>query len=137
MKAFTSHRHLRGAPGFSLIEMSFVMVLMVSLCVGMGFGVTSVQRWKKGKNAALALQATYAAQRAYMADHPTLDIKDVTSAELEDYLPQGWSSMPVVAGLSGESLTLDFSVMPPTLKLGTTTYDPSGKADDGLWDTGE
>ncbi len=122
--------------GFSLIELSFVMVLMVSLSFGMGFGVTSVQKWKKGKNASLALQAVYAAQRAYMADHPTADIATVSSSQLQAYLPQGWPTMPVVAGLDNEELTLDYTVMPPQLLMGTSAYDPSGKADDGLWDTG-
>jgi type II secretory pathway pseudopilin PulG len=126
----------RRKAGFSLIELSFVMFLMVSLAVGMGFGVTSVQKWKKGKNGSLALQAVYAAQRGYMADHPTADIEAVTSEQLLEYLPQGWSAMPTVPGLSGEPLTVDFTVMPPTLLSGTSVYDPSGKPDDGLWDTG-
>jgi type II secretory pathway pseudopilin PulG len=126
----------RSHAGFSLIELSFVMFLMVSLAVGMGFGVTSVQKWKKGKNGSLALQAVYSAQRAYMADHPTADIETVTSAQLQSYLPEGWTSMPTVPGLSDESLTVDFTVMPPTLLSGTSVYDPSGKPDDGLWDTG-
>jgi hypothetical protein len=119
------------------MELSFVMALIVSLAVGMGFGVTSVQKWKKGKNASLALQAVYAAQRAYMADHPTADIATATATQLQAYLPQGWTEMPVVAGLGGESLTMDHTVMPPQLLLGTSPYDPSGKTNDGLWDTGD
>jgi hypothetical protein len=27
--------------------------------------------------------------------------------------------------------------MPPKFLLGTSPYDPSGKTDDGLWDTGD
>jgi prepilin-type N-terminal cleavage/methylation domain-containing protein len=138
MKTPTFHKQLRAraTAGFSLIELSMVMVLIVGLCVGMGIGVSTTQKWKKGKNAALALQAVYAAQRAYMADHPTSDVEDLTSAVVETYLPQGWSSMPVVAGLNGESLSFDVSVMPPKFLAGTAEYDPSGKSDDGLWDTG-
>jgi type II secretory pathway pseudopilin PulG len=137
MKIPRTSKTSRLTAGFSLIELSFVMVLMVGLCVGIGTGVGAVQKWKKGKNGSLALQAVYAAQRAYMADHPTADIGDVTSAQLQAYLPQGWSTMPTVVGLSGESLTVDFSIMPPKLLSGSTPYDPSGKTDDGLWDTGE
>lgn len=113
------------------------MALMIGLSVGMGFGITSVQRWKKGKDAALGLQATYAAQRAYMADHPVANIATVTATQLQGYLPQGWSTLPTAAGLDGEVLTLDHTVMPPKWLAGTSDYDPSGKTDDGLWDVGE
>jgi prepilin-type N-terminal cleavage/methylation domain-containing protein len=127
----------RAAAGFSLIELSLVMVLIVSLCIGMGFGVSSTQKWKKGKNATLALQAVYAAQRSYMADHPTANVAALTSTLVQSYLPQGWSAMPVVTGLNGESLSIDVTVMPPRFLAGTTPYDPSDKPNDGLWDTGE
>ena len=136
MKIPRTHNSSRTTAGFSLIELSFVMVLMVGLCVGIGTGVTAVQKWKKGKNGSLALQAVYAAQRAYMADHPTGDIEGVTEAQLQAYLPQGWPTMPTVPALTGETLTVDFSVMPPKLLLGTADYDPSDKPDDGLWDVG-
>jgi prepilin-type N-terminal cleavage/methylation domain-containing protein len=131
---FWNHR-LRA--GFSLIEISLVLALIISLCVGMGIGISNMQRWKKGKNASVALQAVYAAQRAYMADHPTADIAEVSSAQIESYLPQGWPSIPTVTGLSGEALSVDFGVMPARLVHGGATYDPSGKSDDGLWDVGE
>lgn len=138
MKTFiTSHKRSRSSAGFSLLELSLVMALILSLVGAIGFGFTAIQRWKKGKNGSLALQAVYAAQRSYMADHPTADIATVTSATLEPYLPQGWSSMPVVPGLSGETLTVDHTIMPPKLLLGTSVYDPSGKSDDGLWDTSD
>lgn len=113
------------------------MALMLGLSVLIGFGYSSVSDWKKGKDAALSLQAVYAAQRAYMADNPTADISLVSALQLQGYLPQGWSSMPTFVGLHGEVLTLRFSTMPPTLFVGTTPYDPSGKTNDGLWDVGE
>jgi hypothetical protein len=113
------------------------MMLILSLCGAIGLGVSSIQKWKKGKNASLALQAVYAAQRSYMADHPTADVAALTSTQLQSYLPQGWTAMPEVAGLNGETLSLDFTVMPPKLLLGTSPYDPSDRTDDGLWDTGD
>jgi type II secretory pathway pseudopilin PulG len=132
----TQHR-ARSTAGFSLMELSIVMALMLTLTFGIGYGVSSIQKWKKGKNASIALQAVYASQRAYMADHPTANIATVTDAQLQPYLPQGWSAFPVLAGLNGEALTTDHTVMPPKLMIGTSVYDPSGKADDGLWDVGE
>jgi type II secretory pathway pseudopilin PulG len=134
---FLKHSRVRAAAGFSIIELSLVMVLIVSLCLGMGFGVSQTQKWKKGKNAALALQAVYAAQRAYMADHPTANVATLTTSIVQSYLPQGWSTMPVVAGLNGETLSFNVTVMPPKLVAGTNVYDPSDKPNDGLWDTGE
>ncbi len=113
------------------------MALILGLSIGIGFGFNAVRQWQKAKNASLALQATYAAQRAYLADHPTLEIANVTPAQLEAYLPQGWSALPVVTGLNDELLTLDHTVMPPVLLLGGTAYDPSDKSTDGLWDVGE
>ena len=137
MKIPRTLRRPRSRAGFSLLELSLVMVTILGLTAAIGFGVSSIQKWKKSKNASLSLQAVYAAQRGYMADHPLADIGTVTSTQLKSYLPQGFPEMPVVQGLSGESLSVDFSVMPPTFVLGTFVYDPSGKSDDGLWDTGE
>lgn len=137
MKTHIPNPRFRSALGFSLLELSFVMALVIGLCGAVGLGVSSIQKWKKGKNASLALQAVYAAQRAYMADHPTANVATVTSTQLKAYLPQGWTDMPVVPGLSDETLALDITVMPPKLLLGGSAYDPSGRTDDGLWDTGD
>ncbi len=123
--------------GFTLLEISLVMGLILGLSVMIGFGYHSVSDWKQGKNAGLSLQAVYAAQRAYMADNPTALISAVTAAQLSAYLPQGWSSLPSFVGKNGEVLTLKFSVMPPILLSGSLPYDPSGKTTDGLWDVGE
>jgi type II secretory pathway pseudopilin PulG len=137
MKTFIPNSRWRSALGFSLLELSLVIALILGLCGAIGFGVAAIQKWKKGKDASLALQAVYAAQRSYMADHPTADVAAVTSGQLQAYLPQGWTTMPVVTGLADEALTVDFSVMPPKLLLGTSPYDPSSRTDDGLWDTGD
>ena len=137
MKTFIPNVRSRSAAGFSLLELSFVMALVLSMCVAIGFGVNAIQKWKKGKNGSLALQAVYAAQRAYMADHPTANVAVVTSTQLKAYLPQGWTDMPVVPGLGGETLAVDITVMPPKLVLGSSPYDPSDRTDDGLWDIGD
>ena len=119
------------------MEISLVIALIMGLSILIGFGYNSVSDYKKGKDAALSLQAVYAAQRAYMADNPAGNIATVSTSQLQAYLPQGWSTMPTFVGLNGEQLTLKFSVMPPVLLYGTSTYDPSPKTSDGLWDVGE
>jgi len=123
--------------GFTLIEISLVIGLLLGLTTLVGFNVTAVRKWQLAKDASMSLQAVYAAQRAYLADHPTVNVGQVTSAQLQAYLPQGWSTMPVFAGEEGESLLLDHSVMPPRLLHNAAVYDPSGSGTDGLWDTGK
>jgi prepilin-type N-terminal cleavage/methylation domain-containing protein len=124
------------ARGFTLIEISLVIALMLGLAALGTISMGAIQDWNKGKNASLALQAVYSAQRSYLADHPTADITTITSATLTPYLPAGWTAMPTMTGLADEALTLDHTVLPPIFRNGTTAYDPSKTTKDGLWDTG-
>jgi type II secretory pathway pseudopilin PulG len=123
--------------GFSLVEMSLVIATMLGLIVFIGFGFNVTRQWQRGKNASLALQAAYSAQRSYLADHPAADITAVPISAIHAYLPEGWRSIPPIMGLNGEALSIEYSVMPPVLTTGGMAYDPSGKPDDGLWDVGE
>lgn len=138
MKSPSRSVRLRFYPrGFTVIEISLVIALMLGLLAIGGMSISAVQDWNKAKNASLALQAVYTAQRTYLADHPTADISTVTSATLVPYLPAGWSAMPTMTGLEGQSLTLDHTVMPPVFTTGGgTAYDPSQSTKDGLWDIG-
>lgn len=122
--------------GFTLIEVSLVIGLLLGLATFATLNILAVRDWQQGKDAGLSLQAVFSAQRSYMADHPTADIATVTRAQLVPYLPQGWSSMPAVTTLEGDSLAVDHTVMPPRLLLGGSVYDPSNGGSDGLWDTG-
>lgn len=123
--------------GFTLIEISLVIGLMLGLTALVGFNISSMQDWHKGKNAALSLQAVFAAQRSYMSDHPTADIATVSAAELQPYLPEGWSLMPTFTSLTNAPLNLDHTTMPPRLYHSGAVYDPSGSLTDGLWDVGQ
>ncbi|MEZ0274705.1 MAG: type II secretion system protein [Roseimicrobium sp.] len=127
---------LLNARGFTLIEISLVIALMLGLAALGTISFGAIQDWNKGKNASLALQAVYSAQRSYLADHPTADITTITSATLTPYLPTGWAAMPTMTGLGNEALTLDHTVLPPIFRNGSTAYDPSKTTKDGLWDTG-
>lgn len=134
----TPHRPCpRAVAGFTLLEISLVISLILGLGMLTGFSINAVQDWKKAKGAAISLQAVHAAQRSYLADHPTTDIQGVPAAELLPYLPEGWTSIPTATGLKGESLTVVHSVMPPYFAVGTTRYDPSTTQTDGLWDAGQ
>jgi type II secretory pathway pseudopilin PulG len=127
--------HAKPSPnGFSLVELSLVMATILGLTVFIGFGFNSTRKWQRGKNASLALQAAYTAQRSYLADHPAADIATVAVDAIRVYLPQGWNPMPSITGLQNEALSINYSVMPPVFANG---YDPSGKSNDGLWDVGD
>ena len=130
-------RRLGCRAGFTLIEISLVIGLVIALIAFVGLNVGTVRDWQRGKNASLSLQAVFAAQRSYMADHPTANITQVTSTQLQPYLPTGWSSMPTFTSLEGDALTLNFNQMPPRLYLGNAVYDPSNNNADGLWDVNE
>jgi prepilin-type N-terminal cleavage/methylation domain-containing protein len=128
---------LRRQRGLSLIEISLVIALILGMMSIVGMNIYAMRDWQDGKDAGLSLQAVFAAQRGYMADHPTANIATISTAELEAYLPAGWSTMPTFRSLDDEVLTLDHTVMPPQLLLGDTAYDPSGSTSDGLWDTNQ
>lgn len=123
--------------GFTLIEISLVIGLLLGLATFASMNIAAVRDWQRGKDASVSLQAVFAAQRAYLSDHPTADIAEVSAAQLETYLPQGWSTMPVVKSLDNETLTVDHTSMPPVLLLGRSNYDPSSNGTDGLWDVGQ
>ncbi|QIF04771.1 type II secretion system protein [Roseimicrobium sp. ORNL1] len=124
------------AHGFTLIEISLVIGLMLGLITLGGFSYAMVRDWNKAKNASLALQAVYSAQRSYMADNPTADITEIDAATLIPYLPTGWTEMPTATSLTDTALTLDFQVMPPVFRSSGAAYDPSKSTKDGLWDIG-
>ena len=130
-----------GPRGFTIIEISLVIGLILSLlAIGGLLGANVVRDWRMGKDASLALQAVYAAQRSYLADHPTSDIAVADwDTDLVPYLPTGWSAATIKAieGLDGEDLEPDTTVMPPVFLDGATPYDPSPPGDNALWDVGE
>lgn len=123
--------------GFTLIEISLVIGLLLGLATFATMNIMAVRDWQKGKDAGLALQAVFSAQRSYMADHPAAEIATVSAAKLVPYLPQGWSAIPAVSSLDDDPLAVDHSVMPPRLLLGGSVYDPTQSGSDGLWDAGQ
>ncbi|MFM2166973.1 MAG: hypothetical protein RIS79_1344 [Verrucomicrobiota bacterium] len=127
----------RGNSGFTIIEISLVIGLLLGLVMFAGISINAVRDWQRGKDASISLQAVFAAQRAYLSDHPTANIAVVSAEQLNPYFPQGWNTMPVVKSLDDQSLTVDYATMPPILLLGSSVYDPSSSGTDGLWDVGQ
>ena len=124
--------------GFTLVEMSLVIFLLVALMTTGLYFSTAVSDWKQGRAASEELRSVYVAQRTYLADHPTTSVTSLTESLLIPYLPNNASTFPKVAGLDGTVRSINVKVSPPViLDGGSGTYDPSGKPNDSLWDVGE
>ena len=127
----------RHPAGLTLIEISLVICILMAL-VGTGLYATgSIKDWRAGRDAAESLRHVYTAQRMFLADNPTVAVSTITQAQLIPYLPNKATAMPTVVPLKGSALTIKVNVSPPVLTQGGTTYDPSGKAGDNLWDVAE
>lgn len=125
-------------PGFTLLEMTVVIGVMLTL-IGVGLGVSrQYSDWQLGRAASEDLRSVYAAQRLYLSDNPTALVSSLTDAELIPYLANRATSMPTVKGLDGVTRTIRVDVSPPVISDGgTNVYDPSGTTSDSLWDVGE
>jgi len=124
--------------GVTLIEMSVVIcVLLALMSTGLYFS-NQIGNWKAGKEAAETLRAVYAAQRMYLADHPTAAVGTLTQEKLLPYMPNHPSVMPTITSLDDEELGINVTVSPPVVDGGGgAAYDPSGSSSDSLWDVGE
>ena len=134
--------------GFTLIEITVVILVLLAL-IGISFSsLGSLGEWQRAKEVSNILRDIQVAQRQYLADHPQQDVSTVTAAQVAQYLPGSPSSLPAMVGNAGEVLTADVSVSPPV--AGTTgsagptgaagaftPYDISGSTNDGLWDVGK
>jgi prepilin-type N-terminal cleavage/methylation domain-containing protein len=124
--------------GFTLLELTMVICIMLVLA---GLGLTGskwVGDWKKARTASEGLRTVYIAQRTYLADNPTTQVANLTQAMLLPYLPNNAPAYPVITSLTGAALTIRVNVSPPYLTDGAgARYDPSGSNTDSLWDVGE
>lgn len=130
--------HYRSRRGFTLLEMTVVIMVLLSLISTGLFVNRRMDEWRRGREAAETLRAVLSAQRMFLADNPTRTVASLTAAELVPYLPMGGTSMPTVRSLTNSTLSIKIDVSPPVVNAGTgTTYDPSGSSTDSLWDVGE
>lgn len=125
-------------PALTLLEMTIVMLILLTL-IGLGtFSSRKIGEWKLGREAGETLRSVYSAQRMFLADNPTTLVADITAAKLIPYLPNNASSMPTVKSLTGATLGILVNQSPPVINAGSgVVYDPSGSNTDSLWDVGE
>lgn len=127
-----------GKNGFTLLEMSVVLMVLLAL-MGTGLFVSSqIGSWQAGRDASETLRTVYAAQRMYLADNPTAVVSNITDSQIIPYLPNRAASLPTVQSLTGQTLTIRVNVSPPVINgAGGEIYDPSGSPNDSLWDVGK
>lgn len=134
MKVMKNVKKNIGQRGLTLIELTLVITIMLLLSGVTFMSLTGIEKWKKGKLAGENLRVVYLAQKTYLADHPTDSVGSLDSAKLIPYLATGNLAIPTVELLDGSTSSIKLDVMPPVV---TGPYDPSGRADDGLWDVGK
>lgn len=123
--------------GFTLLEMSMVICVLLVL-VGSSFVVTGkVSEWRLGKDASENLRTVYTAQRMFLADNPTVLPAAITREQIIAYLPNRATEMPVIKPVKGTALTINVTAIPPYLLQNGVRYDPSGSTTDNVWDVGE
>jgi type II secretory pathway pseudopilin PulG len=122
----------------TLLEITVVIMVLLSL-IGVGLKTfEDVDEWKLGREAGETLRTVYTAQRMYLADNPTVLVANITAANVISYLPNGVTTMPTVKSLTGATLSILVNQSPPVVNNGSgVRYDPSGSTTDSLWDVGE
>ncbi|MCU0796863.1 MAG: type II secretion system GspH family protein [Akkermansiaceae bacterium] len=127
----------RKPTGFTLVEMSLVIFLLIALMSTGMFASSAITKWQAGKAASETLRGVYVAQRTYLADYPTTAVSALTRTALLPYLPDRPATFPTITGLDGVARDIRVTVSPPVIIQGSGTYDPSGNSKDSLWDVGE
>lgn len=124
--------------GFTLVEMSIVIAILIAMMSSGMFVSTAIENWRKAKDATEVLRGAYVAQRMYLSDHPTTSVSALTRTNLLPYYPNNPTAFPTVEGLDNVVRQIKVNVSPPRIVNGDgSTYDPSGSSSDGLWDVGE
>lgn len=124
--------------GFTLLEMTIVILVLVTL-IGIGlFSYRRMDEWKLGRQASETLRDVYSAQRMFLADNPTTPVASLTAANIIPYLPGQNTVLPTIESMEGTNLGILVNVSPPVINNGAgVAYDPSDDNRDSLWDVGE
>ena len=120
--------------GFTILEITVVLVVLMTLISVSAIGIGAYQDWKLGSEAGTNLRLVYSAQRTYLAEHPTEAPSDLTDAKVIPYLSNGSATLPIVKDLDDGDLVIKVDKSPPYFE---GDYDPSGSTSDGQWDVGE
>lgn len=123
--------------GLTLIEMTVVILVLLTLTGAFFASSGSIGDWQKAKDATAILRDVDVAQREFLANNPQRAVDSLTVEEVAEYLPNSPATLPTAIDLEGNNLDINITVAPPVLVSGGSTYDPSGSATDSLWDVGK
>jgi len=130
-------RAVQGRAGLTILEMTVVIVVLLTLIGISMYAMSGYREWQRGSEGSRVLRMVYNAQRTYLAEHPTESVSDLSAEKIIPYLSGNLTALPTAEALDGSVLSVDVSVTPPfLLDSDDSEYDPSGDADDGLWDVG-
>jgi prepilin-type N-terminal cleavage/methylation domain-containing protein len=134
----TSRQPITRRRGFTLLEMTIVIMVLIAL-MSTGLVVNrKMDEWKLGRAASETLRQVYSAQRMFLADNPTRLVSSLTAADVLPYMPGNATALPTVKSLTGAKYGISVNVSPPVINAGSgVAYDPSGNIRDSLWDVGE
>ena len=124
--------------GFTLLEMTIVIMVLVALISTGLFVSKAMDDNRAGREASEVLRVVYTAQRMYLSDYPMEPVSSLTAAKIIPYLPNNATALPTVQALDGRTLSIIVNQLPPVINAGSgVRYDPSGSFQDSLWDVGE
>jgi prepilin-type N-terminal cleavage/methylation domain-containing protein len=130
-----THALWRGSVrGFTLVEMSVVLVVILVLVGIYSLGIKPYFAYRDGRTAGEMLRSVKAAQLMYLADYPSAAVTSLTQTLLAPYMPNG--TWPILPAVNGVTPSIKCTVFPPVAVLSGTNYDPSTTTTDGLWDVG-
>ena len=135
---------------FTLLELTMVIMVLLALISISFFTSSKINEWKLARQASEVLRSVSAAQRMYLADHPTTNVADLTDAMIIPYIPNlkpkdpQWTTLVDALNtkesakpIKGDDLRFRITVFPPIFLQGGAPYDPSDSETDSLWDVGE
>ena len=124
--------------GFTLLEMTIVIMVLIALLSTGFFVFGKMDEWKLGRAASETLREVYTAQRMFLAENPTRLVSSIEPSDVIPYLRGNATALPTVKSLEGTDLNILVNVFPPVIDAGSgVPYDPSGDNRDSLWDVGE
>lgn len=108
--------------GFTLVEITLVLGLVVGLSSLSIFGVTYFTSLAKASRAEAVLKQVENARISYLSDTPTASYTQLTPANLDPYIPGGWNFAVSVLSSNGYSL-IGTDIQQPLITYGRTAKD--------------
>ena len=109
-------------PGLTLIEMSVVILVLLSLTGAFFASAGSIGNWQKQKEAESVLRDVEVAQVEFLANNPQRAVDTLTDGEVAGYLPGSPLVLPNPKDLDGNPLSINVGVSPPVLMSGGSEY---------------